>query len=469
MVEKKKKKKKDKKTSPGDDVTGPEDTYSEAKHDEGDVQSTKDDGHVIEREKKKPKKKENYKDGSSAAQQNSVGNGSSDLDKIQNRKIENANKKKKSKTKKGENGSDERQDNEVEHANKRKKRKTMFVEDGPSDATLNKSNKKVRFSGDVEVFTLPESSDTVEGNGEDYLPDSSNTKEGNGEEDNLVRGKRFTSAENEIVKQAVLNYLEEHGLGDEGLEMLLNCKKYPKLRGCWQEIGSAIPYRPYLAVYNRARIIFMRSESRKWTQEEYDLVLKYHEMHGNKWKQLADELGKHTWHVKDTYRRIKLPNLKKGHWSQIEYQRLFDLVNTDLQLKVSEEKRSKHGMLRDNICWSAISDELSTRNQANCCTKWYQQLTSPMVAEGIWADSDDYRLLSALYSLDATCMEDVDWDDLIDNRSGDVCRKRWNQMVLHIGHHGRKTFAERVEVLAQRYCPHLLEAREIWDNKPRVP
>ncbi|KAL2479254.1 myb family transcription factor [Forsythia ovata] len=190
--------------------------------------------------------------------------------------------------------------------------------------------------------------------------------------------------------------------------------------------------------------------------------------HGNQWRALADELGKHSWHVKDTWRRIKLPNIKKGHWSQEEYQGLFDLVNSDLQEKVFEEKRSKHGMLRDNICWTAISDKLSTRNQANCCLKCYGQLTSPMVAEGTWADVDDYRLLSVLFNLDSRCIEDVDWDNLLDDRSGDVCRKRWNQMVLHIGKHGNKSFAEQVEVLAQRYCPHLLEAREAWDSKPRV-
>lgn len=463
MVEKKKKKKNEKKST-GDDAIGPQDTYSEAKYDEGDVQSIKEDAHATERKKKKkPKRQETDKD-VSADEQDSVGNGSN----IQNGEIENANKKKKRKTKSVENGPDERQDNEVQHANKGKKRKTMLVGDGPSDATPNKSNKKVRFSGEDEVFTLPNDSDAEDGNGEDNLAGSSNAEKGNGE-DNLLRGKRFTSAENEIVKQAVLNYIEKHELGDEGLDMILNSRKHTNMKGCWKEIASAIPYRPYRSVYARARILFMRSESRKWTQEEKDAVLAYHEVHGNNWKLLAGVLGKHRWHVKDTYRRIKLTNLKKGKWSQEECQKLFDLVNTDLQLKLSEEKKSKHGMLRDNICWSAISDELSTRNVATCCMKWYRQLTSPMVADGVWADSDDYRLLSALYSLDATCMEDVDWDDLVENRSGDVCRKRWNQMVLHIGHYGRKSFAERVEVLAQRYCPNLLEAREIWDSKPRVP
>ncbi|KAL2253956.1 RNA polymerase I termination factor [Sesamum indicum] len=368
--------------------------------------------------------------------------------------VEHANKGKKKQTKSAENGPDDIRDNGLESGNKKKKKKTKLVENGSNDPTPNKSNKKVRFSGQDEVFPVPGDLDT---------------NRGNYEEDDLVRGKRFTREEDEIVKEAVFKYIADHDLGDEGLDMVLNCKKHPQLKGCWKEIGSAIPYRPYTAIYYRAQVLFRRSESRKWTQEEYDEILKYQEEHGNQWRALADELGKHRWHVKDTWRRIKLTNRKKGNWSQGEYQELFDLVNTDLQSKVFEEKRSKHGMLRDNICWTAISDQLSTRPQATCCLKWYKQLTSPMVAEGIWADTDDYRLISALYSLDATCMEDVDWDNLVDNRSGEICRKRWNQMVLHIGKHGNKSFAEQVEVLAQRYCPHLLEAREAWDSKPRVP
>ncbi|XP_041998286.1 cyclin-D-binding Myb-like transcription factor 1 [Salvia splendens] len=405
------------------------------------------------------KKKKNYKDDLPAAQQKYVDSDSNTNSVLNTKETQNNEaaeftiEGKKRKSNVLENGSSDERDNEAEYAKKGKRRKTCLVVKGSDDTSPNKSNKKVRFSDRVEVFTLPP---------------RSHTEDGNVEKENLVMGKRFTREEDEVVKGAVMKYIEEHELGDEGLQMILNSGKHPEVKGCWKEIASSIPYRPGSAIYYRARILFMRSKSRKWTREEYDMILKYQEEHGNKWRALADELGKHAWHVKDTWRRIKVRR-KKGNWSQEEYQRLFDLVNTDLQLKLSEEKKSKHGMLRDNICWSAISDELSTRPQSTCCLKWYNQLTSPMVAQGVWADSDDYRLLSALYQLDANCVEDVDWDDLIDTRAGDVCRKRWNQMVLHIGPNGNKSFAEQVEVLAQRYCPHLLEARETWDSKPRVP
>ncbi|XP_010325066.1 uncharacterized protein [Solanum lycopersicum] len=348
---------------------------------------------------------------------------------------------------------------EIEEKNKTDKgniKKTKSVKLGRSseDPTHEKSGKRVRFSGQVQIFpSLNHTSD----------------EKHEIEEENLLQGKRFSKLEDEIVKEAVHKYIELHNLGEQGLKKVLNARSYPEIKGCWKEIGRSIPYRPTIAVYSRAQILFRRSESRKWTEEECEILLKLQKEHGNNWKRIADELGKHRRHVKDTWRRLKQSNQNKGSWTQEEYQNLFDLVNTDLRLKLSEEKKSKHGMLRDNIAWNAISENLSTRNPTNCCLKWYNQLTSSMVDKGEWADVDDYRLIDALFELDASCIEDVDWDNLLDHRHGEICRKRWNQMILHIGQLGNKSFVDQVEVLAKRYRPDLVEVREAWDNKPIVP
>ncbi|KAI3809930.1 hypothetical protein L1987_19533 [Smallanthus sonchifolius] len=119
-----------------------------------------------------------------------------------------------------------------------------------------------------------------------------------------------------------------------------------------------------------------------------------------------------------------------------------------------------------NIPWTAISEKLTTRNDATCCMKWYNQLTSSLVAEKKWCDADDYRMIGALYEMDAACVEDIDWDNVLEHRPGDICLKRWNQMVKHIGDYRSKSFGEQVDILAKRYCPDLAETREVWDNKP---
>ncbi|RID62962.1 hypothetical protein BRARA_E01997 [Brassica rapa] len=280
-------------------------------------------------------------------------------------------------------------------------------------------------------------------NNNDATPYGKKKQKGNQVE--LVRGKRFTKEEDELIKKAVLEYIEAHVLGDQGINMVMNCRSHPQIKGCWKEITHSLPWRPHCGVYNRAHTLFEQGSKGIWSKEDLELVKEHQKKHGNHWKTLADAMGKHRRHLiptSDAWRKLKLVSKKKGSF---------------------QEKRSQHGMLRDDIPWTAISNQLGTRENTTCCRKWYDQLTSPMVTKGIWANVDDYRLLDELTNLDAACVDDVDWDDLLDNRDGDACRSRWNQMVRHIG---TKTFAEQVEIISQRYCPDIAEDRQDFDNRP---
>ncbi|KAH9700461.1 hypothetical protein KPL71_024701 [Citrus sinensis] len=402
------------------------------------------DGRVMEKvenggKQKKKKKKKAHDDGTQAEKLCNVNSGVEDMEGHAILEEDGKKEKKKAKSVKKHSGGDKKAS---------QTKKGVEPNDLSEGSAQKERSKKVSFSNDVQVFP------------------SSDVK--NGKDDGFVRGKRFSKEEDEMIKRAVMNYIETHGLGEEGLNMVLHCRSHPEVKHCWKEIGSALPWRPYDSIYYRAHIIFQRDENRKWTPEELELVRKFHEKHGSNWKMLADALGKHRFHVKDAWRRVRLPNQKKGQWSQEEYQKLFDLVNMDLRMRALEEKKTKHGMLRDNISWEAISDKLATRSNAICCMKWYDQLTSPMVAEGKWADTDDFHLANALSSLDACCMDDVDWDNLLEHRSGTLCQKRWNQMVKHLGTDGNKSFPEQVEILSTRYSPDVLEAREAYNSKPAV-
>ncbi|KAJ4894301.1 myb family transcription factor [Raphanus sativus] len=142
----------------------------------------------------------------------------------------------------------------------------------------------------------------------------------------LVRGKRFTKEEDELINKAVFEYVEAHVLGDQGVDMVMNCRSHPQVKGCWKEITHALPWRPYSAVYCRAHSLFEEGSKGLWSKEDFELVKEHQKKHGNHWKTLA-------------------------RWSREEYQNLFDLVNKDLRKKAFQKKRSQHRMLRDNICW----------------------------------------------------------------------------------------------------------------------
>ncbi|XP_045829081.1 RNA polymerase I termination factor-like isoform X1 [Trifolium pratense] len=338
--------------------------------------------------------------------------------------------------------SNECEDGEQDKKMKKKKKKPS-EESKHKESSEFKSNegkhKRVTFSDEVETFCC----------------------------DGLVRGKRFSPEEDETLKASVFAYIDSHGLGEEGLDKVLHARLHSEVRGCWKEIAQALPHRPLYSVYQRAHALLENVGRCKWTPDELEFIRKSYEQHGPDWRLIADALGKSRDQVKDLWRRLKYKKARHGHWSQEEYQTLFNLVNMDLRARSLEPfRKSQHGMLRDNICWEAIGHKLETRNSAYCCKKWYEELTSTMVARGEWCDTDDFRLIDALYTLDACCMEEVEWDELLEHRSGDACRKRWEQMVQHLGEHARKPFMEQVEVLTKRFCPDLLEARETFDNKP---
>ncbi|XP_026436955.1 DNA-binding protein REB1-like [Papaver somniferum] len=200
------------------------------------------------------------------------------------------------------------------------------------NSSSKKSSERVKFASHVEVFHSDDTDDQEENPG-----------------NKLVRGKRFTREEDQILKDAVHKYIEAHKLGEKGLDMILQCRRHPNIRGCWREIGAALPYRPLTAIYDRGHTLFERAESHEWTSDEKAFVLKFYEKHGLDWKSMSQVLAKDKKHVKDAWRRTFRAGLGKGKWTQMEYQSLFHIVNKDLRMHVYEEKKSKHGMIRDNI------------------------------------------------------------------------------------------------------------------------
>uniref|UniRef100_A0A7N0VFN1 Myb-like domain-containing protein n=1 Tax=Kalanchoe fedtschenkoi TaxID=63787 RepID=A0A7N0VFN1_KALFE len=353
--------------------------------------------------------------------------------------------------------------NGVEGSKKPKKRKKAADATDSSENSKSKG-RRVSFSDDVEVFPLPE-----------YLKYRKLNSEGD-----TIQGKRYTQEEDAMILQAVDDYIIEHGMAGDGVDrdldegwkrarsLIMNCKKNPELKGCWKEISRALPRRTIRSTYERAHVLYERAESRKWSKEELGTIRKFCEEHGPKWRLLGDILGKSRKHVKDAYRRVKMATLKKGAWSQEEYEQLFKLVNNDIIMRAEEEKKFKHGMLRDNIAWGAISDKLQTRASPSCCDKWYYQICSSMVLEGKWASTDDYRLVEALYTQDACCVEDVEWDALLEHRSGDLCHQRWKEMAKNLGEYRSKPFLEQVQILHERFDPDLIEPIETYQNKVPV-
>ncbi|KAH9312530.1 hypothetical protein KI387_027565 [Taxus chinensis] len=303
-----------------------------------------------------------------------------------------------------------------------------------------KNQKKVTFSKEVEVCGEANGSGNVDGS-------------------QIIWGKRFSQEEDQAIRDAVSKYIKEHGLDEvEGLHMILNCMKQPKVRNCWKEIALALPRRPFKSVYNRGHLLYERSNERCWIKDEIDELKRLQNEHGKKWNKIAQVLGKSRYHVKDKWRAIKRGGLKRGRMSQDEYERLHYWVNYNKQLKLSEKgQEHTNRSRRDSLNWEAIADKMGTRDHAFCCKKWYRSFESPLIEAKLWKSGDDQILLRRLLEISASDEEAVDWDDLVEGRRGEICLKRWKEMVRHSGEYHSKPFCEKLDLVVKRFASELLE------------
>jgi len=279
---------------------------------------------------------------------------------------------------------------------------------------------------------------------------------------NLVHGK-FTKKEDEELKKAIFYYIREQGLDEnEGLAKVLNSSRHKDCRGCWQQVSKSLPHRSFRSLYARAhRLLMPGTLLGKWKEDEVGALMKLHKQHGNNWKTIAEKLGRYSYSCKDKWREAKLKR-SKGKWTLEEYEKLHMLVHTSLRVNAQLKKdpsdsRVDHRHFRDNVNWQFISDQMGTRTHANCLNAWYNKVASSMVSSGDWAITDDALLLQRIMEDCLVAEEWVEWDCLLEHRSGEVCHKRWQEMQRTLREQLKHSFIDQLEALIQIFSPELLE------------
>jgi hypothetical protein len=74
---------------------------------------------------------------------------------------------------------------------------------------------------------------------------------------------------------------------------------------------------------------------------------------------------------------------------------------------------------------------------------------------GDWGSGDDRRLLKALYKSGATEEYELDWNELVPNRTAQQTRRRWRLMLKCLKDAVDKTFTDKLTELVTRFTPDL--------------
>ncbi|MCO5555983.1 hypothetical protein L7F22_009527 [Adiantum nelumboides] len=264
-----------------------------------------------------------------------------------------------------------------------------------------------------------------------------------------------------------------------GLDKVFNSNKHKDACNCWADIKMSLPHRPRQAVRFRAYLLLEPgAHLGKWSEEEEALLKRLQSEHGRKWREFSSVLNRQRSCIKEKWRSLKRLNAsKKKGWTQDELQQLSKMVHESLRMDrlmaSKKQKIDRHifvfEKLRDNIGWEKIADTLGTHNHGPCCSKWYYNLQSSLVSDGHWANQDDFLLLESLLESGASAEEEVEWDNLLEHRSGQVCLTRWKQMVKHLGENRTRQFLDKLDILAQRYAPDLLETSTVHSPSKELP
>eukprot|EP00245_Coleochaete_scutata_P013178 TRINITY_DN5284_c0_g1_i7.p1 TRINITY_DN5284_c0_g1~~TRINITY_DN5284_c0_g1_i7.p1 ORF type:complete len:500 (-),score=93.76 TRINITY_DN5284_c0_g1_i7:264-1577(-) len=280
----------------------------------------------------------------------------------------------------------------------------------------------------------------------------------------LIYG-RFTAAEDNVLREAVKLYREQHGLGEDRLnDLLYKVTKNADLKGCWLEIAKCLPQRTARLIRSRAcRLLDKTSNLGGFLEKEDKKLRRLVGKYGHKWKKLQKKMGRYAGDLADRWRVIEARDRHNlGKWSQDELERLSSLVHKDLFLQSRMQTmgyQTRRDWGRDNISWTHIAQQLGTRNHLQCMQTWYSVLAPAMIGDEKWSISDDHHMLRGLMESEADCEEEVDWDKLIPDRDGAVCRTRWRRIMKHLPQ-GFWSFEEKLVMAARRFAPQLMEEED---------
>eukprot|EP00245_Coleochaete_scutata_P013176 TRINITY_DN5284_c0_g1_i5.p1 TRINITY_DN5284_c0_g1~~TRINITY_DN5284_c0_g1_i5.p1 ORF type:complete len:580 (-),score=133.03 TRINITY_DN5284_c0_g1_i5:41-1594(-) len=287
----------------------------------------------------------------------------------------------------------------------------------------------------------------------------------------LIYG-RFTAAEDNVLREAVKLYREQHGLGEDRLnDLLYKVTKNADLKGCWLEIAKCLPQRTVRLIRARAlRLLDKTSNLGPFTESEDKKLRRLVGKYGRKWKKLQKKMGRYAGDLADRWQVIEGKDRHNaGKWSQDELERLSALVHKDLFLQarmqtMGYKTHPKWADGGDGISWTHIAKQLGTRNYLQCLQTWHLVLAPAMFGDEKWTVGDDHHLLRGLMQSEADGEDEVDWDKLIPERDGIVCRTRWRRILKHLPQ-GFWSFEEKLVIATRRFAPQLMEEEDSMAQK----
>lgn len=305
-----------------------------------------------------------------------------------------------------------------------------------------------------------------------------------------IKFGRFSQKENNQIRKNVEDFLSITGI--DSAEKLLFTSRYPEEKGAinrlkaehlfCEKLAEGIP-RAWRLIYYRARKIFDPNNYKgRYTKEEKERLKRYHAVHGNDWKKIAEKMSRSNLSVAMKYSEIKSP-INYGPWSKEEIQRLMRAVEeviikrTKLENanSLSSSKKSHRSLQIDReklfqkLPWTEIETKVGTRYWRQCKQKWTSILTNKITKgqqlhRGTKGLQASINLIKRLYEMKVEDANEINWEelsDIIGDVPGSYVQAKFYKLkVTYVPFWRAKTFSEIIVHLFEETLPELEQKLE---------
>uniref|UniRef100_G1N2R5 Uncharacterized protein n=1 Tax=Meleagris gallopavo TaxID=9103 RepID=G1N2R5_MELGA len=271
-----------------------------------------------------------------------------------------------------------------------------------------------------------------------------------------IKFGRFTEKENNQIRKNVEEFLSITGI--DSAEKLLFTSRYPEEKEAINRLkaehsfSEGIP-RVWRLIYYRARKIFDPNNYKgRYTKEEKEKLKRYHALHGNDWKKIAEMMSRSNLSVAMKYSEIKSRN-NYGPWSKEEVRKLMHAVEEVIVKRtkledansLSSSKKSHRSLQIDReklfqkLPWTEIETKVGTRYWRQCKQKW-------------------------LYEMKVEDANEINWEelsDIIGDVPGSYVQAKFYKLkVSYVPFWREKTFSEIIDYLFEKTLPEFEQKLE---------
>ncbi|KAL8618169.1 hypothetical protein ACOMHN_059176 [Nucella lapillus] len=252
---------------------------------------------------------------------------------------------------------------------------------------------------------------------------------------------QWTRDEIEILQSNINQYCSEQNVLDPK-EIIFDMSKDER-KDFYRTIARGLQ-RPLFSVYRRVTRMYDQKNHRgKYSPEEINKLRELRAKHGSDWAAIGNELGRSASSVKDKCRLMK-DNCNAGKWYPEEERRLAQAIYDLTGLKPSDS-------ITQGLSWSAVAEEVGTRSEKQCRTKWLNYLNWKQQGGADWTRQDDLSLVEKIHKLEVQNDQDIDWTELSKDwpsvRSPQWLRGKWWSLKRHVPSYQEMDFRVLVDHL----------------------